>query len=83
VCVGLYVCVYVNMYVCSLIARERMNQFAPTFACIFLKTRRISERSKIRKMFLSLSPGKGGYSSPETKNGRRTALSPQFVSEIT
>jgi hypothetical protein len=30
----------VGMYVCSLIARERMNQFAPKLACLFLETRK-------------------------------------------
>jgi hypothetical protein len=61
------------VYVCSLIAREGIHQFVPDLACLFLETgkRFWLVSSKLRKKFLGLSPGEGGFSSSETMHETR------------
>jgi hypothetical protein len=78
-------CVYLFIYllfICSFISRERMKQFAPNLACLFLETRkRTWEGQTCRKSVLSLIPSEGGSCSSETKHDRRTAPRPKlFVS---
>jgi hypothetical protein len=68
--------------VCSLVAREGKNQFAPNLACLFPETRKRTLESQNSGSFQSSSPGKGGSCSSETKHDRGPAPRPKlFVSE--
>jgi hypothetical protein len=66
----LWVCVHV----CSLIARERINQFTSKLACLRLEARKIFQKGQKFEGVLSSSPGEGGFCSSETKHERRAAI---------
>jgi hypothetical protein len=65
---------FLCLFVCSLIAGEGINRFAPNLACLFLETRkRTQEGQNSEKSVLSSIPFEGGSCSSETKHDRRTA----------
>jgi hypothetical protein len=66
-----------------LIAQEGINQFAQKFACLFLETRKRTQKSQNSgKSVLSSILTKGSSCSSETKHNRRTATRPMlFVSK--
>jgi hypothetical protein len=65
----LWICVNV----CSLISRERINQFTPDLTCLCLEAKKRFQKGRNFESVLSSSPGEGGLCSSETKHDRRAA----------
>jgi hypothetical protein len=72
----------VGIFICSLIAQERINRFTPNLAYVFLETRKRTQQSQNSgKLFMSSIHGEGISCSSESKHDRRTAARPKlFVS---
>jgi hypothetical protein len=62
----------VDICVCSLIARERIKQFAPNLACLCLETRKMFQKGQNSESVLSSSLCEGGFCSSVTKHDRRS-----------
>jgi hypothetical protein len=70
---------WVCLYVCSLVAQERICRFAPNVACLFLETKKRKWDCQISgKYVLSSSPGEDGSCSSETKHDGRTTPRPKL-----
>jgi hypothetical protein len=67
--------------VCSLVARERINQYAPNFARLSIWNNEEILESKHSESVLSSNLGEDGFCSLKSKHGRRTTPTPKlFVS---
>jgi hypothetical protein len=69
----MYIVETVGRYVCSLIAREGTNRFAPNMGCLFLVIGKRAQKGQNSGNVLSSIPGKGGSCSSENKHDRGTA----------
>jgi hypothetical protein len=68
------------MYVCTLLALERINRFAPNLVCLFLETKTKTQEGQNSGInVLSSSPGDGGSCNSETKHDRSTAPRPKLI----
>jgi hypothetical protein len=71
--------IWACVYLCSLIARGRINQFTPNLACLLcLRTRKIFQECQYSESVISSRPVEGGFCSLETRHDRGTAPKPKF-----